>query len=106
NAEKVEKTSYWYRDFEYEIEKERGFDFRENLFQPFSMTFDLSEKAATVIASTQIDEVYEFAHLEAKEIARRESLIEIAGADDDFTMQIVLAADQFIVSRGEGKNDI
>ena len=101
NAEAVEKTWHWHRNFEYAIEKERGFDFRENLFQPFSLVFDLSE-TAKVIASLQIDEVYEVAHLEAVEIARRESLIEIAGADDDLTKQLVLAADQFIVSRGAG----
>jgi predicted glycogen debranching enzyme len=105
NALKIEKTSCWYRDFEYALEKERGFDFRENLFQPFALKFDLSA-AASVIASTKIDEVYEVAHLEAAEIARREALIEIAGAKDDLTKQLVLAADQFIVSRGEGQTVI
>ena len=52
NAQTVEKTGFWYRDFEYAIEKERGFDFQEDLFQPFSLKFDLSE-TATVIASTE-----------------------------------------------------
>lgn len=101
NAEAVEKTWHWHRNFEYAIEKERGFDFRENLFQPVVLKFDLSEKA-TVVASLQIDETYEVAHLEAVEIARRESLIRTAGATDDLTKQLVLAADQFIVSRGAG----
>ena len=44
----VERTGYWYRDFEYAIEKERGFDFRENLFQPFALKFDLSEAARVI----------------------------------------------------------
>ena len=105
NARTVAETGFWYRDFQYEIERERGFDFNENLFQPFSMSFDLSQ-AAIVIASTRIDETYEAARLEAAEIARREDLIEISGAKDDFTKQVVLAADQFIVARGEGKTVI
>lgn len=105
NAASVEKTSHWYRDFEYAIEKERGFDFRENLFQPFALKFDLSE-AANVIASTRIDAVYEIAQLEAAELARRKDLIVKADAKDDFAVQLVLAADQFIVSRGAGKTVI
>jgi predicted glycogen debranching enzyme len=105
NAAAVDKTSFWYRDFEYAIEKERGFDFRENLFQPFALKFDLSEKAS-VIVSTQIDEVYEIAQLEARESARREDLIVKARADGDFRAQLALAADQFIVARGTGKTVI
>src|SRR5215203_3425818 len=68
NAASVEKTSYWYRDFEYAIEKERGFDFRETLFQPFALKFDLSAGAASVIASERIDEVYKIGQLEAAEL--------------------------------------
>jgi predicted glycogen debranching enzyme len=107
NAARIEKTAHWYRDFEYPIEKERGFDFRENLFQPFALKFDLSSAAAaSVVVSTQIDEVYEVAQLEAGELARREDLIVKAEAEDDFRAQLVLAADQFIVSRGAGKTVI
>ncbi|HEY8559629.1 MAG TPA: amylo-alpha-1,6-glucosidase [Pyrinomonadaceae bacterium] len=105
NAARVEKTGHWYRDFEYAIEKERGFDFHENLFQPFALTFDLSEKA-NVIASTRVDEAYEIGQLEAAELARREDLIVRADAKDDFEAQLALAADQFIVARGAGKTVI
>ena len=105
NAVSIEKTSHWYRDFEYAIEKERGFDFRENLFQPFVLKFDLSQKA-NVIASTQIDGAYKIGQLEAAELARREDLIVRADAKDDFCAQLVLAADQFIVARGTGKTVI
>ena len=105
NAVCAEKTGVWYENFEYEIERERGFDFREDLFQPFALEFDLSE-AANIIISTQIDNAYEIEPLEAAEIARRESLIEIAETEDFFSNQLVLAADQFIVRRGEGKTII
>ena len=105
NAETVEKSGFWYRDFEYAIEKERGFDFQEDLFQPFSLKFDLAE-TATVIVSTETQKISDVETFEKNEIARREKLLKIAETDDDFGKQLALAADQFIVSRGAGKTII
>ncbi len=102
NAKNVENTGFWYRNFEYAIEKERGFDFAEDLFQPFSLKFDLS-KTATVILSTENRNFSDAEKFKKTEVERRENLIKISDATDDFTKQLVLAADQFIVSRGEGK---
>ena len=105
NARAVENTGVWYRNYEYAIEKERGFDYTEDLFQPFALKFDLSE-TATVIASTDAGNYADAKTFERKEIERRENLIEQTDAKDDFTKQLVLAADQFIVSRGDGKTII
>ncbi|MBS1793123.1 MAG: glycogen debranching enzyme family protein [Acidobacteria bacterium] len=105
NAVAVERTGYWYRDFEYALEKERGFDYHENLYQPFAFEYDLLD-GANVVVSTQVDEVYEVARLEAREIARREELIVRAGTENRFRAQLVLAADQFIVARGDGRTVI
>lgn len=101
NARKIEKTGYWYKNFEYEIERSRGFDFLEDLFQPFSMEFDLDTNAEVVV-STESENKIAIADLESDERLRRERLVEIAATDDDLTKQLVLAADQFIVSRGDG----
>src|SRR5260221_12746426 len=105
NATGIEKQGYWYRDFEYAIEQERGFDYHEDLFQPFSMTFDLSA-VAVVIASTKPKQISETSGLEAADLHRRGELIETAGNDGDLTMQLALAADQFIVARDTGKTVI
>lgn len=105
NAENPETTGFWYHNFEYAIEKERGFDFREDLFQPFALKFDLAE-TANVIVSTEKQNVADAEKFEAAEIARREELVVKAEATDDFRAQIVLAADQFIVKRGDGKTVI
>lgn len=105
NARTIEETGHWYRNFEYAIEKERGFDFREDLYQPFWLRFDLAEDAI-VIASTKPQKLSDALSFRMTEIARREALIMQAGAKDDFTKQLVLAADQFIVRRGEGKTVI
>jgi predicted glycogen debranching enzyme len=105
NATEIERSGFWYRNFEYRIERERGFDFREDLFQPFVLKFDLT-RAARISVSTEKRDFARIETLETAEIRRRGDLIEIAGANDDFTKQLVLAADQFIVSRGDGKTVI
>jgi predicted glycogen debranching enzyme len=105
NALSVERSGYWYRDFDYAIERERGFDSTEDLFQPCILNFDLAAPA-TVIASTQREAVDAAPVLEKAEVERRGRLIEISGARDEFVSQLVLAADQFIVDRGEGKTII
>lgn len=104
---KASDTGDWYLNFEYAIEKERGFDFREDLFNPFALTFDLSSSnEANVIVSTEQKKSADAVTYKTAEIKRREALIETAGAADDFTKQLVLAADQFIVARGDGKTVI
>ena len=105
NANEIQNTGFWYKNFEYEIERERGFDFYEDLFQPFVLKFDLS-KEAIVFASTEKHDVSFADNFENVENRRREKLSETAEAKDDFEKQLVLAADQFIVSRGDGKTII
>ena len=102
NGLKVERTGYWYNDFEYAIEQERGFDFREDLFQPFEISFDLKSGAALVISASEALSVHDAAALEKEEIKHRKGLIKKAGVKTEFEKQLVLAADQFIVRRGEG----
>jgi len=105
NAALIENTGVWYRSFGYAIEKERGFDFAEDLFQPFALRFDLT-KPANDITSTERKNFADADKYAQSEIERRENLLKEANATDDFTKQLVLAADQFIVSRGDGKTII
>ena len=55
---------------------------------------------------TEIKQVWDTEQLEMREIERRIELVAKAGAEDGLTGQLVLAADQFIVGRGEGKTVI
>lgn len=105
DGSRVKKTGYWYKDFEYAIEHERGFDFREDLFQPFSITFD-ALRSASLITTIEPFAKPDASKFEKAEIRRRAGLITLAAADDDVTKQLVLAADQFIVSRGDGNTII
>ncbi len=105
NAQNIERTGYWYRNFEYEIEKERGFDFLEDLFQPFLLRFDLKE-GAWIIASTDDSAGFDPAELEREELKRRKALTKHSGQKGEFLNRLVLAADQFIVKRGLGNTII
>jgi glycogen debranching enzyme len=50
----VQRAGYWFRNFEYDRERERGLDFREDLFNPLVLVFDLHrETSASVVASTE-----------------------------------------------------
>ncbi len=101
NAIALDETGYWYRNFDLGIEAERGFDHYEDLFQPFVFTFDLSE-TANVIATTDGPIKKRADQLERSEIKRRNSLVKRADAKSHFHKRLVLAADQFVVARGEG----
>jgi predicted glycogen debranching enzyme len=105
NATAVERTGFWYRDFEYAIERERGFDYREDLYQPFSLTFELDEPAF-VIASTEDEYPTDVELLEKAEMTRRAMLVAKGGLGKGLSQQLTLAADQFIVKRGDGKTII
>jgi predicted glycogen debranching enzyme len=101
NARAVEHTGHWYRDLEYSIEQERGFDFHEDLFQPMMLAFDLTENAI-IIASTTKHRAEEATSLERAEIERRAVLIARSQINDRSLWPLVLAADQFLVRRGGG----
>ncbi len=105
NFASAEPSGQWYRNFEYSIEKERGFDFHEDLYQPCVLRFDLS-KSVSLAASTNEFRKTDLEELEIKEIKRRASLVAGSKADDAFVRNLLLAADQFIVDRGEGKTII
>jgi predicted glycogen debranching enzyme len=99
-ATDVEAEGHWYRNFEYTIEQERGLDNREDLFNPMMLKFVMSGGSrASVIASTQKRNAAEAGSLRVAELERRNS---IGAARDPFERALFMAADQFIVRRGEG----
>lgn len=104
NASSVESTGAWYRNFEYEIERERGFDFMEDLFQPCVLAFDLATPAF-VTASTDPASI-DVVAAEEDEVRRRAEIVVRTGVNDEELWPLLLAADQFIVKRGEGKTVI
>jgi predicted glycogen debranching enzyme len=112
NAVELKKTGDWYRNFEYDAERERGLDFSEDLFNPCVLRFDLSlRRLASVIASTEQHDVAQVAEYRQAEVTRRRNVAVsspvVSGIDHDaFAQNLVNAADQYIVSRGDQKTVI
>ena len=97
DAVRVEDSGHWYYNFEYQLERERGLDFVEDLFQPFILHFDLNARPqAAIIASLEPRDIASVPDLHQAEIARRKLL----GG------RLAAAADQFIVKRGSGHSII
>lgn len=104
-ADALDMMSYWYDDFLYRVERERGFDCLEDLFSPFAMRFSLIPgRRASLIVSLTPHEGFYADELREKELARRRALIAQA-PQNDLIRQLFAAADQFIVAR-DGKKTI
>lgn len=106
NAASVIPTGYWYENFQYLIEAERGFDYSEDLYQPFEMEFDFRRDVSVIISTGRSIEAAAAAELEKSEINRRKKILQRSGLQTEFEKSLVLAADQFIVARGNGNTII
>ncbi|MGA3195067.1 MAG: amylo-alpha-1,6-glucosidase [Terriglobales bacterium] len=117
NAVELRKTGDWYRNFEYDAEQERGLDFSEDLFNPCVLRFDLRlRRQASVIASTSPHDdaphnVRQVAEYRLAEITRRRNVavsspVTSGTNHDAFAQDLINAADQYIVSRGDQKTVI
>jgi predicted glycogen debranching enzyme len=101
NSQELITEGKWFLNFEYRVERERGLDFEEDLFHPFTLRFDLTRRrGATVIASTEPHVAESAAVLREGERRRREAIIDAAPGDQPLVRSLAAAADQFIVERG------
>ncbi|HEY3699842.1 MAG TPA: amylo-alpha-1,6-glucosidase [Spongiibacteraceae bacterium] len=94
----------------YGIERDRGYDHSENLFSPgyFSVRFDESGETA-LLATTEHWEALEVksSSLIAAERVRLEQLTDASALPqtDEFALNLVMAADQFIVVPGSRREE-
>ncbi len=107
DADALDPAGTWYRNFEYDVERERGLDFREDLFSPFTLTFDLTRRAqAAIVASTERTDIRLVPAFRQTEVIRRNAVLATSPAKDDVARMLVAAADQYIVARGDQKTVI
>jgi predicted glycogen debranching enzyme len=103
----LQKTGDWYRNFEYDVERERGLDFTEDLFNHFILRFDLlSNPQASIIASIEHRDVARASRYRQAEIKRREIAALASPLKDEFAQALTAASDQYIVARGNQKTII
>ncbi len=92
----------WYYNFEYSLEQYRGLEAREDLFTHgvFKRTLQAGERFG-IIASLNNPGDHDAFQLFNTEKKRREKLFSAKISKDEFAKTLTLAADQFIVRRGE-----
>jgi len=91
----------WFYHFNYAIEQYRGLDFTEDLFSPGHFTVELKQGDSIGIILSTEDLTGKDAHrLLAQEKSRRESLLN-QPVNFSTSQFLTLAADQFIVKKGE-----
>ena len=94
-------TPRWFNNFQYIVEQYRGLDYTEDLFNHGTFTVELKQgDSLGIIVSTENPEGRNALELLTKENMRRQLLISNQPDDETFE-QLTLAADQFIVKRGE-----
>jgi len=98
----VQPAGYWYRNFEYDVERERGLDYREDLFNPCVLVFDLNRDAGpSVMASVEGPDSRPAAELRSTELARREAVRASAPSSEPLVQMLASAAAHFLVKRGD-----
>lgn len=92
----------WYYRFEYALEAERGLDAHEDLFcyGAFHRELAKGERLGIIVSTGDVAGRDPFELLE-KQRARRKIAADIVATKDDFARDLALAADAFVVRRGE-----
>ncbi len=107
DAAAIDINAFWYRNFQYVVEQERGLDFAEDLFSPCAFTFDLNASASiSIIASTDRRDVSKANAYRKAELERREVLSGNSAEARVLVNALTSAANQFLVARERCKTVI
>ncbi len=102
---KFEERKDWYHHFEFEVERSRGLDFQEDLYTHGKFLVELQKGSKLgIIISTNDPTGRDPYRLVTTEKNRRNLLVK--NVKGDALKKLTLAADQFIVSRGNLKTII
>ncbi|TGC11531.1 amylo-alpha-1,6-glucosidase [Methanolobus halotolerans] len=99
--------TYWYYDFEYDMELSRGYPYIEDNFNSgyFETSIGKGNSSVFIVASTEdtdLPDHFDIGYVREsldREIGRRVKLVEQCDKDDAFFGRLVTAGDSFIVSR-------
>jgi predicted glycogen debranching enzyme len=109
------ESENWYYNVEYDVERLRGQDYQEDLYSPGYFVYPLEEETSLCIAASSPHYGFDaslrqvclnWQVIKEQELLRRQNLIKRAGIRDSFARALALAADSFIVSRGEQRSII
>jgi len=92
----------WYRNFEYSAELRRGLDYREDLFNPGSLTVPLTPPDSVYLIASTTSYTPEYGEeLLSRELKRRAALLKNFENSGDSVKALVTAADSFMVQKGK-----
>jgi predicted glycogen debranching enzyme len=93
--------AHWWHRFEYELDRQRGVDFQEDLWTPgvFGRELSAGDRLGVVISTADPRGRDAFALFE-KERKRREKILKALPLQDDLARQLALAGDGFLIRRG------
>jgi len=118
NGWQFRESPFWYKNFEYQQELERGLDFREDLFTPGEIAHDFKNGAGYVLATVEAKpranagrkEIFPPERLMEilleKERLRRERFLRGFEKHSHSARRLVLSADAFLVRRGESGRSV
>ncbi len=91
----------WFEHFNYDEEKKRGLDFKEDLLNHGTLSVQLKKgQTIGIIISTENPQGKNAIELFEIELARKKALLE-KQPDSETVRQLILAADQFVVKRDD-----
>jgi predicted glycogen debranching enzyme len=107
DADRFDPAAYWYRSFQYRVERARGLDYQEDLFSPFALTFDFkARRSAVIVASLQPFDLTSLERRRQEEIERRRRVQDVARGRHAFARSLTAVADHFVVARGDSASVI
>ncbi|HVR96344.1 MAG TPA: glycogen debranching enzyme N-terminal domain-containing protein, partial [Thermoanaerobaculia bacterium] len=97
----------WYHRFEYEVDRQRGFDYQEDLWTPglFGVELAAGDRLGIVVSTADPAGRDAFALL-ARERKRREKLLGTLPEEERLVRALALAADGFLVGRGTARSPV
>jgi predicted glycogen debranching enzyme len=94
---------HWYKNFRYDIERQRGLDFSEDLFMPCLLTFDITaQEPAWLAATVEPKKEFEFEKVCSAEQSRRRCVFESGAGGTSWEPYLGAAAEDFLVERPDG----
>jgi predicted glycogen debranching enzyme len=95
NASELREAGDWYRNLEYDAERERGLDFSEDLFNPCVLRFDLClRRQASVISSMEKLDAADIAGYRQAAVTRQRNAVVSSPIENGFAQTLAAAADQ------------
>ena len=107
DADQFVGSGYWYKNFKYQREEERGLEDYEDLYSPGELVYVLKEgSSAYLIVSTEELPTGKVEFLLKQEYRLKRKVLANFEVEDDFFKSLILAVDSFVIKRASGQNSI